>query len=185
MKTTLQYLLIAALGLLPGAALAQMKIGFINSDQLKEQLPEIKAAQQQLELLQQQRTQEDEGRQAKLAQMEENFRKQEMLLSEASKAEKQAEYEAEGQKLMEFRQNTQEEVMKKNFELHNPIFEKINTAIKFVAEEEGYDYVLDAGSAGGAVVYANDKYDLTDKLLKRLQVGGAVPAKAPATGSGN
>lgn len=183
MKRTLQYLVIAALGLLPGTALAQMKIGFINSDQLKEQLPEIKAAQQQLELLQQQRTQEDESRQAKLAQMEENYRKQEMLLSEARKAEMQSEYEAEGQKLMEFRQATQDELMKKNFELHNPIFEKINAAIKVIAEEEGYDYVLDAGSAGGAVVYANDKYDLTDKLLKRLQAAEPAPAKAPATGN--
>lgn len=177
MKRTVQYLLIAALGLLPGAALAQMKIGFINSDQLKEQLPEIKAAQQQLELLQQQRAQEDEERQAKLAQMEDNFRKQEMLLSEARKAELRAEYEAEGQRLLEFRQNTQEEIMKKNFDLHNPIFERINAAIKALAEAEGYDFVLDAGSAGGAVVYANEQYDLTDKLLARLQA-------APA-GSGN
>jgi outer membrane protein len=180
MNKTAQCLLIAALGLLPGAALAQMKIGFINSDQLKEQLPEIKAAQQQLELLQQQRTQEGEARQAKIAQMEDNYRKQEMLLSEARKAELRAEYEAEVQSLQEFGQATQEELMKKNFDLHNPIFERINTAIKAVAEAEGYDYVLDAGSAGGAVVYANEQYDLTDKLLARLQ---ATPAK-PA-GSGN
>lgn len=183
MKRPLQYLLITALGLMPGVALAQMKIGFINSDQLKEQLPEIKAAQQQLELLQQQRTQEGEARQAKLAQMEENYRKQEMLLSEARKAELQSEYEAEVQKLQEFGQATQDELMKKNFELHNPIFEKINSAIKIVAEEEGYDYVLDAGSSGGAVVYANDKYDLTDKLLKKLQEAAPAPAKAPATGN--
>lgn len=180
MKKTLQTLLIAVLALLPGAALAEMKIGFINSDQLKEQLPEIKAAQQQLELLQQQRAQEDEDRQAKLAQMEENYRKQEMLLSEARKAEMRAEYEAEGQRLMEFRQNTQEELMKKNFDLHNPIFERINAAIKAVAEAEGFDYVLDAGSAGGAVVYANDAYDLTDKLLAKLQ---ATPATKPAGGN--
>ncbi|MBM3277695.1 MAG: OmpH family outer membrane protein [Candidatus Handelsmanbacteria bacterium] len=175
MNKLVQCLLVAALFLLPGAALGQMKIGFINSDQLKERLPEIKAAQQQLELLQQQRAQEDEDRQAKMAQMEENYRKQEMLLSEARKAEMRSEYEAEGQRLIEFRQNTQEELMKRNFDLHNPIFERINTAIKAVAEEEGYDYVLDAGSAGGAVVFAKDDYDLTDKLLARLQ---STPVKA-------
>ncbi len=180
MKRTAQYLLIAALALLPGAAQGQMKIGFINSDQLKEQLPEIKAAQQQLEILQQQRAQEGEERQAKLAQMEENYRKQEMLLSEARKAEMRSEYEAEMQRLQEFGQSTQEELMKKNFDLHNPIFERINAAIKAVAEAEGFDYVLDAGSAGGAVVYANDAYDLTDKLLARLQ---ATPAKPAAGGN--
>lgn len=182
MRRTVQYLLIAALGLLPGSALAQMKIGFINSDQLKEQLPEIKAAQQQLELLQQQRTQEGEARQAKLAQMEENYRKQEMLLSEARKAEMQAEYEAEVQRLQEFGQATQEELMKKNFDLHNPIFERINAAIKAIAEEEGYDFVLDAGSAGGAVVFAADQYDLTDKLLQKLQES---PPQAAPAGGGN
>jgi outer membrane protein len=176
MKKTVQCLLIAALFLLPGAALAQMKIGFINSDQLKEQLPEIKAAQQQLELLQQQRTQEGEDRQARLDQMVENYRKQELLLSEQRKTELQAEIETEAQKLQEFGRTVQEELMKKNFDLHNPIFERINTAIKALAEEEGYDYVLDAGSAGGAVVYARDDYDLTDKLLARLQ---ASPAPAP------
>ncbi|MBI2503534.1 MAG: OmpH family outer membrane protein [Candidatus Latescibacteria bacterium] len=182
MRRTVQYLLIAALGLLPGSALAQMKIGFINSDQLKEQLPEIKAAQQQLELLQQQRTQEGEARQAKLAQMEENYRKQEMLLSEARKAEMQAEYEAEVQRLQEFGQATQEELMKKNFDLHNPIFERINAAIKAIAEEERYDFVLDAGSAGGAVVFAADQYDLTDKLLQKLQES---PPQAAPAGGGN
>ncbi|MCC7263851.1 MAG: OmpH family outer membrane protein [Candidatus Latescibacteria bacterium] len=182
MKKTLQYALIAVLALLPGAALGQMKIGFINSDQLKEQLPEIKAAQQQLELLQQQRTQEGEDRQAKIDQMVENYRKQEMLLSEARKAEMQAEIEAEAQRLQEFGRNTQEELMKNNFDLHNPIFERINAAIKAVAEAEGFDYVLDAGSAGGAVVYANDDYDLTEKLLAKLQ---ATPAKPAAAGSGN
>lgn len=182
MSRMAQYLLISALALLPGVALGQMKIGFINSDQLKEQLPEIRAAQQQLELLQQQRTQEGEDRQAKLDQMVENYRKQEMLLSEARKAELQTEIETEAQKLQEFGRTVQEEIMKKNFDLHNPIFERINAAIKALAEAEGYDFVLDAGSAGGAVVYANDKYDLTDKLLARLQ---AEPAQATPAGSGN
>jgi outer membrane protein len=103
-----------------------------------------------------------------------------LLLSEQRKTELQAEIETEAQRLQEFGRTVQEELMKKNFDLHNPIFERINAAIKALAEEEGYDYVLDAGSAGGAVVYAKEDYDLTDKLLARLQ---AAPAKA--AGSGN
>ncbi len=179
MKRMVQFLAVATLGLQPAAALAQLKVGFINSDVLKEQLPEIKEAQRQMEQLAQQRRREDDERQNTLMQMEENYRKQELLLSEAKKAEIQQEFQTRMQELQEFRQSAQDELMKKEMELHSPIYEKINATLKVLAEAEGYDFVFDAGSASGAVVYAAEKHDLTEKLIQKLQ------AAAPKPASGN
>lgn len=184
MKRIALFLLAAAIGLQPAIALAELKLGFINSDVFKEQLPEIKEAQRQMEQLAQQRHKEMDERQSTLAQMEENYRKQELLMSEAKKAELQQEYETKAQEAQEFYQNTfgpEGELAKKNFDLNTPIFEKINTTLKALAEEQGYDFIFDAGSASGAIVYAAEKHDLTQQLLQKLQAAAPkAPAPAPA-----
>ena len=56
---------------------------------------------------------------------------------------------------------------KKQEELLKPILAVIDTAIKTVGEEKGYDYIFDA--ANGAIVYALDANDLTADVLEELK----------------
>ncbi len=58
------------------------------------------------------------------------------------------------------------EAAKKEYELSKPLIEKINTVIKLIALKGNYTYVLD--STAGSVLYADEKYDLTDKVLAEL-----------------
>ena len=129
------------------AAGAEQKIGYIDSDILRDKMPEFKD-------------------------MQEDFRKQELLMSDARKAEMQAQFEESTLELQKFSQDKfgpSGELFNKNVELGQPIFDMINEAISEIAREKGYDFIFDV-AISGAIVYADpDRYHLTDELLERLE----------------
>ena len=93
-------------------------------------------------------------------------------MSEARKAELQTEFEAKVQQLQQFTQEKfgpEGELMRKNIELSEPIFKKINDAIQVMAEEEGYDFIFDAAAPSSGLVFAKENYDLTEQLLEKMQ----------------
>ena len=162
-----------------GAALADTKLGYIDSEILKEEMPELRSVRRQLEQLEQEYTREASERESKLVKLQEDFRKQELLMSEARKTQLQADFDKKVQELQEFGQQRfgpEGELMKKNIALSEPIFEKINTALKAIAEEDGYDFIFDV-AGNGAIVYADEKHNLTDKLLQRLKEESEEAAK--------
>ena len=153
-------------------AFAAQKIAYIDSEVLRERLPEFKDVQRKLERLQQQYEQEAQDRQSKLLKIQEDFRKQELLMSEAKKVEMQAQFEDRMRELQEFTQSKfgpQGELFQQNVELSAPIFEKVNAALEIMAKEDGYDFIFDV-ALNGAIVYADpDKFNLTAKLLEKLE----------------
>ena len=93
-------------------------------------------------------------------------------MSEARKSELQAEFEGKVQQLQQFTQEKfgpEGELMRKNIELSEPIFKKINDAIQIMAEAEGYDFIFDAAAPSSGLVFAQEKYDLTEQLLEKMQ----------------
>jgi outer membrane protein len=58
------------------------------------------------------------------------------------------------------------EAAAKEYDLSKPLIEKINTVIKLVALKGNYTYILD--STAGSVLYADEKYDITDKVIAEL-----------------
>ena len=151
---------------------AAQKLGYIDSQVLREKLPEFKDVQRKLERLEQQYTQEATDRQSKLLRMQEEFRKQELLMSEARKVEMQEQFDDSVRKSQEFAQQKlgpNGELFRKNIELSSPIFEKINGALEVMAQEEGYDFIFDV-AVGGAIVFADPaRFNLTEKLLEKLE----------------
>ena len=154
------------------AAQAELKVGYIDSEVLKERLPEFRDAQRKLDQLRQDYENQAKDREAKLLKLQEDFRRQELLMSEARKAELQTVFEAKVQQLQQFTQEKfgpEGELMRKNIELSEPIFKKINDAIQVMAEEEGYDFIFDAAAPSSGLVFAKENYDLTEQLLEKMQ----------------
>ena len=164
-------LLAAGLVLAAQPSTAEIKIGYIDSEVLRERMDEFKDIQRQLDRLSQGYQQEAMDRESKLVKMREDFRKQELLMSEARKAELAAEFEQAVQDLQQFTQQKlgpDGEVFQKNIELSAPIFERVNEALKKLAEDEGFDFIFDV-AGGGGIVYADpDRYNLTEQLLALL-----------------
>ncbi|MCY3738257.1 MAG: OmpH family outer membrane protein [Gemmatimonadaceae bacterium] len=164
-------LLAAGLVMAAQPSSAEIKIGYIDSEILRERMEEFKDIQRQLDRLTQGYQQEAMDRESRLVKMREDFRKQELLMSDARKAEMAAEFEQAVQDLQQFTQQKlgpDGEVFQKNIELSKPIFERVNEALKKLAEEEGFDFIFDV-AGGGGIVYADpDRYNLTEKLLALL-----------------
>lgn len=172
MKRVVLSSMVLGLLLWTGTALAELKLGYIDSEVLKERLPEFKAAQRKLDQLRQDFERDAKDREVKLMKLQEDFRKQELLMSEARKTEMQADFDDKVRQLQEFTQQKfgpEGELMKKNVELSSPIFEKINETLQEMAKEDGYDFIFDAASPGTGLVFAQEEYDLTEKLLEKLK----------------
>ena len=173
MKRHLVLLCFAGLLIHPDWVTAELKLGYIDSELLKKNLPEFKQAQRQMDGLREQYEREMGDRQSKLIKMQEDFRKQELLMSEARKTELQAEFEQQMMQLEEFRVTKfgpEGELVQKNFELSAPIFEWVNEILQEVGREGTYDFIFDVGRNSGIVYAAEGKYDLTEIVLERLDV---------------
>lgn len=125
---------------------AQSKVAHIDTQALAEAMPEMKAAQSQLENLQ--KTYDTEIKtlvkefETKIAQYE--------VEAESKTAEvnsKRAE-EVQGMQanINAYRQGALEDLQKKQEALIAPILEKARTAIQKVGRTQGYEYVMDSSS---------------------------------------
>ena len=125
---------------------AQNKIAHIDTQALAESMPEMKAAQSQLENLQ--RTYDTEIK--TLVKEFETKIKQYEVEAESKTAEVNAKRAEEVQGMQAninaYKQGAMEDLQKKQEDLIAPILEKARTAIQKVGRSQGYQYVLDSSS---------------------------------------
>lgn len=101
------------------------------------------------------RTLQERKEKAELFESEEQINESENKIQQ-----KQIEYQRE---LNEGRQA----LMEKNQELMTPIYKELEVLIIKVGKEENYDLIIDKQAA----LYFNEKYDLTEKLIKLINAG--------------
>ena len=179
MKRTsfLSFILVAMvpfIGLLPGSPrlMAQAKIGWISSQAIMDKLPEAQEAQRQLDAIVADWQNELTKMQNEWQKRYEDYDKKKLILTDQTRAAAEKELQELDKKIAEFRtkkfgQNG--EMFVKQNELMKPVQDKVFKAIQDIAKEEGYDYVFDK-SGEILLMYTNEKYDLTQKVLERLKV---------------
>ncbi len=154
------------------SAFAQLKIGYIRPRYIFDNYKPYQEAQKKLQ--EYQKTQMD-----KIQRDSEDFQKKvddaqktALLMSEEMKAQKQQELAKQNDAL----QTAYDELTKvgglldqKNEELLQPIINDINEILQRIGESESYDYIFDA-EAGG-VLYANEKYDISESVLAEINKG--------------
>lgn len=153
------------------------KLAYINSQKIIATYKEAKDAQERLNKISQQWEEEGRAMQKQFQELGEQLESQSLLMSEERKREKQQELQTLYMKIQQFQNEKwgqNGELFKKQEEIMQPIFDKINAAIKKVAEEQNFDYVFD--TINGNIVYASPKQiDLTDQVLQELEKG--LPSK--------
>lgn len=164
-----------------GTASAQ-RIAYINSQKIVATYKEAQEAQERLNKISQGWEEEGKIMQKQFQDLGEQLESQSLLLSEDRKREKQQELQTLYMKIQQFQSEKwgqNGELYRKQEEVMQPIFDKINAAIKKVAEEQNFDYVFD--TVNGNIVYASPKQtDLTDLVLQDLEKGlPTKPATAP------
>lgn len=161
---------VIVLGFVP--ALAQMKIGHISSEAIMKQLPDAQDAQKQLDALTAQWQDELNKMQDDWKKKFEEYDKKKLIMTDQRRADAEKELRELDQKMADFRNQKfgpNGELFAKQNELMKPVQDRIFKAIQEVAVEEGFDYIFDK-SGQILLMYANPKYDLTEKVLDKLKV---------------
>jgi outer membrane protein len=162
----------ASLTLCVGIVYGQAKIGYVDSQTIMQKLPEGQDAQKQLDALVAQWQAEITKMQNDWQKKYEEYDKKKLIMSDQTRAEAERELVTLEKSVTDYRNQKfgpNGEMFTKQNELLKPVQDRVFKAIQDVAVEESYDYVLDK-SGQILLLYANDKYDLTPKVLQKLQV---------------
>jgi outer membrane protein len=147
------------------AVLAQ-KVGYVNSAAIIAELPDVKAADLTVEALQKQLQKKAEDMLAKFQTdyAEVQRKVQNGDLSPKQQEEEGKRLEAKQAELSTFEQDSYKQIQDKRNELLKPIYDKVNQAIKEVAEENGYFLIVDQG----VLLYSDPTADATALVKKKL-----------------
>lgn len=162
---------VCCLFLATGIGTAQMKIGHVSTDAIIKQLPDAQDAQKQLDGLVVEWQNELSKMQQEWQKKLEEYDKKKLIMTESRRSETEKELREMDQRITEYRNQKfgqNGELFEKQNEMMKPVQDRVFKAIQEVAKEEGYDYVLDK-SGEILMMYANEKFDLTPKVLEKLQ----------------
>jgi len=162
------FTLLLACMITAGAITAQ-KFGYVNTALLLQDMPEVQAANAQLETYQKQLMSEGQGKVQAFEQKVAEYQKQaaDGDLSQKQIAEKEEELGAEQQSLAQLEQEVQQKILKKREELLTPILQEVDVAIQEIGKDGGYTFIFDA-SVQGAMLYAPEGDDLIDEVKAKL-----------------
>ncbi|MFN8211941.1 MAG: OmpH family outer membrane protein [Bacteroidales bacterium] len=151
------------------AAMAQ-KYAFVDSDYIRKNIPAFNAAQEQLDKLSKQWEKEVSDGYAVVEQMYKSYQNESVLLSQDMKTKREEAIVTKEKEIKDLQNKyfgVEGELFKKREELVKPIQDEILKAIKEIAVEGSYAVIFDT-AAGGNILFANPKYDLSDQVLQKL-----------------
>ncbi len=177
-----RFLLILAVCAVTG--LHAQRIAFVDTKYILEQMPDYASAQQELDRSSTQWQKEIDDRWAQIKRLREAYNAEAILLTEEMKRSRMEDItkkEQEARDLQNKRFGVNGDLFKKRQELIQPIQDRIYQAVKDVAGTS-YVAIFDIGGVGNNVLYASEKYDKSDSVLRKL---GIKPGKDGGGNSGN
>jgi len=161
---------IIGLLVLSSAMAVAQKYAFVDTEYIRKNIPAFTTAQEQLDNLSKQWEKEVADGYAVVEQMYKSYQNEAPLLSQDMKV-KREEAIITKEKEMKDLQNKyfgmEGELFKKREELVKPIQDEILKAIKDIAVEGSYAVIFDS-AAGGNILFANPKFDISDQVLEKL-----------------
>lgn len=164
-------LLLTALLLLTSHSFSQQKIGYVDSKVIMETIQDAKDAQTNLDNFVQKWKTELQQINDSLVLLKDDFEKKKLILTEKIRQQKEDEIKAQEKRIAEFKQQKfgeNGEYFQKQTELMKPVQDRIFKAIQDVAKESSFDFVIDRSSQL-MLLYMNDRYDLTQRVIKKLE----------------
>ena len=170
-------LLAGIAGIAMFTAPAQSKIGYINTDELIQVMPEAIKADGELKEFQAGLAQQYQDLSAELNTKDSAFIADSTKLSPSMKEIKRKELVELYQKVQNYQQTSQEQYQAKANEKIAPVREKALTAIKAVAKENGFGYILNEENL--LVMPPGD--DILPLVKAKLGIKATAPSATPTT----
>lgn len=151
-------------------AIAQnVKFGHINSDELIQALPEFDSATVQLENFRKELVNALELMSVELNNKSDSYQKESKNYTDIVKQTKEQELVDMNRRIQEFQTNAQTQLQEKQSSLFQPIYAKVDKAIKDVGKENGFIYVFDV--AKGSLLYFDEAKSTNIMTLAKAKLG--------------
>lgn len=161
--------LLVLLVLSSSMAIAQ-KYAFVDSEYIRKNIPAFTTAQEKLDKLSAQWEKEVADGYTVVEQMYKSYQSEAVLLSQDMKTKREEAIIAKEKEMKELQNKyfgMEGDLFKKREELVKPVQDEILKAIKEIAVEGSYAVIFDT-AAGGNILFANPKFDISDQVLEKL-----------------
>jgi outer membrane protein len=146
-----------------------LKFGHINSDELIQAMPEFDSATAKLEKFRKELVNALDLMTVELNNKNDAYTKEAKNLTDIVKQTKEQELIDLNKRIQDFQQNAQQQLQNKQVELFQPIYTKVDKAIKDVGKENGFLYVFDV--AKGALLYFDETKSTNIMALAKTKLG--------------
>ena len=147
------------------------KFAFVDSEYILDQMESYQKAQKQIDDLAAEWQKELDKKVVNIESKVNDLRKNELLLPEDIKEEKELEITTLQNELRAYQSKkfgVGGDLFKRRKELIQPIQRKVFKAIESLAKDNNYSFVLDK-SKNSNILYADPKYDKSDAIIRKLK----------------
>lgn len=165
-------LFMLTLVMLTSVSMMAQKIASIDVNTILESMPEYQTAQRELDNVAAKWRQDIAKEYDKIKGMYNKYQAESIMMTDDMKKQKEDEIMAQEKRVRDLQKakfGPNGSLFEKRQELVAPIQEQVYTAIEEFANDKGYDYIFDSGSATG-IIFANPRYDKTDDIKKKLGI---------------
>jgi outer membrane protein len=151
---------------------AQLKIGYVDSNTIMDNLPDAQDARQKLDVLVKDWQAELNKKEAEWKAKYDDYEKRKLIMTDQTRSEMETELMNMEKDISDYREKkfgTNGELFQKQDELMKPVQNKIFNAIQEIAQDEDLDFVFDR-SGDVMLLYAKEQYDITNKVLDKLKL---------------
>ncbi len=154
--------------LLPAAA---QKFAMVDMEYIMSNIPAYERANEQLNQTSKKWQAEVEALDSQAKTLYKNYQNEAVFLSEAQKTEREqaiVDKEKEASELRKKYFGPQGELYKKRIALIEPIQDEVYNAIKGIAQQRGYQLVLDRATETAGIIFASPSIDISNDVLAKL-----------------
>jgi outer membrane protein len=148
-----------------GAAAADLKVGYVNTQRIFRDAPIAVKAANRLQAEFSKREQELQQTAKKLQGLQENLEKNAPTMSESERRAKEREFGELSREFQRRQREFREDLNLRQNEENAAVIEKANKAIKQIAETDKFDLILQD------VVWVSPRLDITEQVIKALAEG--------------
>ncbi len=147
---------------------AQTKVGTIDAEFILAQMPETKTVEEDIKAYNLKLQEELQNTIKKYEELVAAYQTDNATLTEEEKAAKESEIISVENDIKNFRQKATVLMQVRRNELTQPLYMKIDAAMKTIIEKEKYTQIFNTSINGMA--YADEKFDITDAVLAKLGI---------------
>ncbi len=155
---------LAAYAVLTGPAMAESKVGVVNTVQLMEEAPQAKAAQSNIETEFAPREKELVSLQKNVRKLEEKLARDGAVMSEKESSKLERDILSKRRDLKRSQEEFRDDLNIRKNEVLSKLQRQMYEATVSLAKEKKYDVIL-----GQGVVYSSENVDVTDMVLEKLK----------------